>query len=315
MFFLYVASGLLKGHEEDWSVALVNYRLSGNKSKEPVMAPEHTHDLARAITYLRKTLHPTQWAIIGHSCGAHMAALVLENPGFIFFPPHEVPPPPQCMIGVQGMYDNRLFAVDFPEWVGEIYHSQGTDKTVWLEPVSVEPSNVFALQKIRFHMIHAEEDKYVNLGQPHAFQKALAAWGIESTLQGGPGGHWDGVRGPHVPWLCSVLVPLLAASFESVAAADEKRRMEAAGYRQGIEDGQTHAAQESFNQGWRLEVPTWLEHGRIQGAITHACQMDPSLEAHLGAAKAGLAEAISTGKPHQDLSALRTLCRTHGISL
>lgn len=306
--------GLLEDHK-DWTIAVVNYRLSGSKSKDAVLAPAHTHDLALAISFLRKTLHPLQWAIVGHSCGAHMASLVLINPGFEFFPPHEVPPPPQCMVGVQGMYDNRLFCVDFPEWASEIYHSQGTDKSTWLDPVAVEPSNLVALQRVTFHLVHAEEDKYVNLAQPRAFQKVLASWGISSTLQGGPGGHWDGVRGPQVPWLCSVLAPLLQASFDSIAAADEKRRMEAAGYREGIEQGQTHAAQQSFNEGWRLEVPIWLEHGRMHGAIGQACQLNPALEEHLGAAKVRLSEAIASGTPCQDLEALRGLCKAHGISL
>lgn len=89
---------------------------------------------------------------------------------------------------------------------------------------------------MQFHLIHAPADRYVNEAQPRAMMTALQGWGISScTLEGGPGEHFDGVRGALVPWLAGVLIPLLRASLDTLDGADERRRMEAAGFREGLE--------------------------------------------------------------------------------
>ena len=76
---------------EGYAVALVGYRLTpeGEVSEErKVRHPDHVRDLARGVRYLvdhadSLGLDPERRAVMGHSTGAALAAVLLTNPTFL----------------------------------------------------------------------------------------------------------------------------------------------------------------------------------------------------------------------------------------
>lgn len=68
-------------------VALANYRLS-DQSASHVVHPGHVEDVARAVSFARAYLNargtdPTDFFLLGHDAGAHLAALLATNGRFL----------------------------------------------------------------------------------------------------------------------------------------------------------------------------------------------------------------------------------------
>ena len=123
-----------------FQVAIVKYRLSSVNND--VRFLQHTHDVADGIRFLfdekREQLsidfENDQSVVVGHSCGAHMCGLFTLNASE--FRLDTVPL--QRFVGVQGIYDLKLYAKHFPEWVSELYLPWGEDQTKWISPSDIE---------------------------------------------------------------------------------------------------------------------------------------------------------------------------------
>ena len=69
--------------------AAISYRLSSkywndpNESKEGVKHPAHIEDCAAAFVWLRKRYPKSPLFVSGHSCGAHLAALIAMDPRYL----------------------------------------------------------------------------------------------------------------------------------------------------------------------------------------------------------------------------------------
>ncbi len=101
--------------EEGWALISVNYRLSPwppSSDPDRVRFPDHVEDVARALAWVsregpRLGLDPTRMAVLGHSAGAHLVALVgldtqyleAQGPGV-----HS----PKCL----GVYDTKAFDLE-----------------------------------------------------------------------------------------------------------------------------------------------------------------------------------------------------------
>jgi acetyl esterase/lipase len=168
----------------NWRVAVCNYRLSDPKSENPVMAPEHTNDVARCLCFLHASLRPKRVVLVGQSCGAHMAALICSG---VCEP--RVAELPELVVAVQGMFSNRQFVREYPEWKPEVDRSQGSDESKWIDPIAEHCT------KSEWLLIHSPSDPWVKAEQSRVFASAILAAGGRAVLdEEERGKHFASVR-------------------------------------------------------------------------------------------------------------------------
>ena len=217
---------------EGWAMAVANYRLSGGG----VMAPAHTQDAGQCLALLAGLLRPRRYLLVGHSCGAHMAALLLEDAPLMA----ACGGPPAAVVTVQGIFSLAAFCRDFPEWRAEVERSQGPDERAWRDPRGGGGTE--------WLLIHSPEDPWVNAGQSEGWLRQLPP-GTPARLVADVGGaHFAAVRAgeqPHRAQLLRELRAVMAAAEEPLAQRDERRRQAAAGFREGRAAGTEAAAQVS----------------------------------------------------------------------
>jgi acetyl esterase/lipase len=168
-----------------FAVATLNYRLSNEEqfaefaanpavaddaSGERIWHPMHTHDAYAALLFLLDSANAARFGydqqrlvLVGHSCGAHMAALIALNP-LTFMPPSirstraacSAAAPCYvclarrlhasllrgCVVGVSGLYDLPAFCNELPEWASELYAPMTSDRSRWIDPIDVSPDIV-----------------------------------------------------------------------------------------------------------------------------------------------------------------------------
>jgi acetyl esterase/lipase len=192
------------------------------------LAPGHTHDAAAGINKLLTTFSPENFILVGHSCGAHMAALLWLDESF------GLQKLPSYCVGIEGLYNLPLFCQDFSAWRGEVEVSQSPDEEMWKDPSRLAPTSE-TQKAVRWLIMHAPADAYVNLAQPEYWATRLAEWGVTRhcifTL---PKSHFDGVRDRVEEVerrIIGEIRRLMEAAEEPLAGRDEERRMKAAGYR------------------------------------------------------------------------------------
>jgi len=91
-------------------VAVINYRLSPE-----VMHPEHARDVARAVAWLYRNSAKYGWSpkrvyLVGHSAGAHLAALIAVDPSYLQalgLTPDSI----KGVVAISGVYDLTLGGV------------------------------------------------------------------------------------------------------------------------------------------------------------------------------------------------------------
>mmetsp|Transcript_47290 Transcript_47290/g.111336 ORF Transcript_47290/g.111336 Transcript_47290/m.111336 type:complete len:163 (-) Transcript_47290:65-553(-) len=126
--------------------------------------------------------------LVGHSCGATMSALVTLEPERFGLDDVALKCIRSC-VGVQGLYDLRLYISAFPDWTSEIEKSQGHDHSSWDSPVNVSGTSV------PWVVVHGLGDKYVPLNQAEVFVAHLKSLGQTVTLETNvPGDHFDAVQ-------------------------------------------------------------------------------------------------------------------------
>jgi len=74
-------------------------------------------------------------------------------------------------IGLEGLYDLKLFAKDFPDYRGELEYSMTRDENQWESPTDYP----FGAQHSPWLILHSPLDPYVNNAQPLAFYSHLVS--------------------------------------------------------------------------------------------------------------------------------------------
>jgi len=157
---------------QEVGVAVINYRLSPE-----VMHPEHARDVARAVAWLYRNSSKYGWSpgriyLVGHSAGAHLAALVAVEPSYL----QALGLTPEIIKGVvaiSGVYDLTLGGVTAKMLYEPIFGS---------DPRTLEQASP-ALQLTRksppFLVLYAQNDLPSLNVQAKRFQRALQQAGIQ----------------------------------------------------------------------------------------------------------------------------------------
>lgn len=109
----------------------VNYRLSS--ADNDVRHPDHVEDVAAAVAWVRARApsfggDPSRIALLGHSAGAHLVALLATNPRFLAA--HQMAPPDLACVG---SYDSEYTVADIIAR-DEAYRDVFTDDpALWLD--------------------------------------------------------------------------------------------------------------------------------------------------------------------------------------
>eukprot|EP01133_Synstelium_polycarpum_P006914 gene6914-8039_t len=167
-----------------YTVAIVNYRLSKQAHKTPIKYPQHNEDVANALCWLINNASDYRYdinniSLMGHSCGAHMVALMtLQQDKYLVNNPSNKAPLPaytirKC-IGVQGIYDCALLEKDFPDYRSNFEFVFGsTDAAAWESPQSIAPTTCG--KSAQWLLVHSPTDKWVNTIQTTNFASCLTA--------------------------------------------------------------------------------------------------------------------------------------------
>jgi acetyl esterase/lipase len=190
---------------EGWVVAITNYRLS-----PAVQHPTHVEDVARAVAWCHAhAAHygadPERLCILGHSSGAHLAALVALDPAYLAA--HGLPTSTiRRVMGLAGVaYDlDESYAVGMAApFFGPVF---GEDSTRWHQAAPVRYVTPSAPP---FLLVHGLSDTEAPPSSTEAMAEALRAVGVEARLALLPGeGHISVVFAAaplvldfvHAPW-------------------------------------------------------------------------------------------------------------------
>jgi len=154
------------------AVAVINYRLSSDSNK--IVHPSHTEDCAAALQWLHTNANQFGYDrsnifILGHSCGAFMAALLCITQDQ-FLESRQVPVKVRGCIGLQGLYDLKLFAQDFPHWIKELECSMTNDQSKWKSPTDFDLTH-----SPPWLIFHSPADPYLTDAQPLRFYERLTS--------------------------------------------------------------------------------------------------------------------------------------------
>lgn len=173
--------------------AVVNYRLSSITND--VRPPSHVADLALALRTLqdRQPSRLARFVLVGHSCGANMAAqLAQQADRFNVDDLHVV-----GVVGLGGLYDLVQYARDFASWSTELEVTWGVDRATWESPQTIVVADGAARRAFdrvqSWLIVHFENDAYVNDIQAQRFVERLGS--DRSRLHLIPGAHYDAVNG------------------------------------------------------------------------------------------------------------------------
>jgi acetyl esterase/lipase len=164
--------------EAGYLVASINYRLFPT-----YRFPAMVEDVKCAIRYLRAhaanlNLDPDHIALIGHSAGAHLAALAGladERVGWDTGPYSDQSSRVQAVIALSGPAD---LTRPYPDWVEELKVGVfGPEQ--W---VSASPVNYAGPDAPPFMIVHGDADPLVPVEQAHHLHKTLLTAGASSQL-------------------------------------------------------------------------------------------------------------------------------------
>jgi acetyl esterase/lipase len=160
--------------ERGFVAAVVNYRLTSETNA--IRPPSHVHDLAAALRRLTSavTLVPrhTGIVLIGHSCGANMAAqLVLEATRF-----DVADLPIRAVLAASGLYDLPRYVLDFPAWASALHVTWSADQSRWESPHAMPFAPDSAMPRaVHWLVVHFVADSYVNEAQARVWIDKLRA--------------------------------------------------------------------------------------------------------------------------------------------
>ncbi|MFB3903263.1 MAG: alpha/beta hydrolase [Acidobacteriota bacterium] len=157
---------------QEVGVAVINYRLSPE-----VTHPEHVRDVARAVAWLYRNSGQYGWSpgriyLVGHSAGAHLAALLAVDPSYL----QAVGLKPEIIKGVvaiSGVYDLTLGGVTAKMLYEPVF---GSDPRILAQ---ASPALQLSRKSPPFLVLYAQND-YPSLDvQARRFQRALKEAGIQ----------------------------------------------------------------------------------------------------------------------------------------
>ncbi len=157
---------------QEVGVAVINYRLSPE-----VMHPEHARDVARAFAWLYRNSGKYGWSpgriyLIGHSAGAHLAALVAVDPSYL----QALGLTPEIIKGVvaiSGVYDLTLGGVTAKMLYEPVF---GSDPKTLTE---ASPALRLTKNSPPFLVLYAQNDLPSLDVQARRFERALKRAGIQ----------------------------------------------------------------------------------------------------------------------------------------
>lgn len=154
-------------------VASVGYRLTGPAGgADGVVHPAHAEDVAAAMARLardeRGRFDPSRVAVVGHSVGALMAAMVAlgRYPGAGIRP--------RACVCSQGLFDAAAFCAERPEWSEPVVRSMPADRAAW--PAAREPAGA-AGNGASWLLVHSRDDPWVEQSQTDRFAAYLRGTG------------------------------------------------------------------------------------------------------------------------------------------
>jgi len=165
---------------QEVGVAVINYRLSPE-----VVHPEHARDVARAVAWLYRNSDKYGWAsgkiyLVGHSAGAHLAALVAVQPSY-FAALGAKPDIIKGVVAISGIYDLTLGGVTARMLYEPVF---GSDPAVLAE---ASPALQLGKDSPPFLLLYAQNDYPSMDVQARRFQRALKQAGIPGSTTMIPG--------------------------------------------------------------------------------------------------------------------------------
>ena len=189
------------------AVAVVNYRQTqhaldtkaaaeAEDMSQVVRHPTHTLDLAAALTFLTSDASLShipaaaydrrRLIVFGHSCGAHMLALLVSDPS-LQLPSTTLSSIIGC-VGCEGLYAVAQYAAAHPDWSADLYRVF----PAFDDPIS-QPQ-LLAMQ-VPWLVLHSKDDKWVEREQAEVWQQWVASQGGSVQLVEITGGHFEVVEG------------------------------------------------------------------------------------------------------------------------
>lgn len=165
---------------QEVGVAVINYRLSPE-----VMHPEHARDVSRAIAWVYRNSEKYGWDrnriyLVGHSAGAHLAALVTVEPSYLQalgLKPDII----KGVVAISGVYDLTLGGVTARMLYEPVFGSD-PDKLA-----DASPALQLTKKSPPFLVLYAQND-YPSLDiQARRFQRTLKEAGIQAKAVMIPG--------------------------------------------------------------------------------------------------------------------------------
>ncbi len=182
---------------EGWSVVVAEYRISSSsvdddKNKLPVTIPQHSRDVQMCINFALHHTRASNLILVGHSCGAHMAALVAQHhPSVADLQISDQQTRLKLAICVQSIFSVRQFVREFPSWRGEVVLSHGEDESKWIDP---DPEKC-AASGTEFLLLHSPSDDWVRIEQSTLFAEAVKKAGGQVSMESDERGkHFAAVR-------------------------------------------------------------------------------------------------------------------------
>lgn len=118
--------------------------------------------------------------LMGHSCGAHMVALLALQYEKYLSPILPGGDTLKGCVGVQGIYDLDLIVKDFPSYVGDVEIAFTKDRNNWESPQVLGSAG--SSSTAPWLVIHSKEDDWVNLAQAENFVGHLQELRIDAKL-------------------------------------------------------------------------------------------------------------------------------------
>ncbi|KAJ2781114.1 hypothetical protein H4R18_003056 [Coemansia javaensis] len=164
-----VAEGLIAAAPgRQLAVAAVNYELA-------VRHPAHVDSAAAAVRFLATDRsYPGQRAVdrarvflVGHSAGAHLAALMTLAPG------HEGIGPIRGVVGLGGLYDIPALLDEYPDYRDFVDPAFGADDRAAASPACIAAHMRDDARRTRFLVVHSTGDELVGPAQAIGFAAQL----------------------------------------------------------------------------------------------------------------------------------------------
>ncbi|GAA94442.1 uncharacterized protein L969DRAFT_80197 [Mixia osmundae IAM 14324] len=183
----HLVPNLLQATHGRCCVAVPNYRLSyrnAEQANEDAKHPEHTLDIIAAIDYLcadrvaSVEQNEQLWdrhrvIVIGHSCGAFIAASLAMQPPHdfhSFFDATHVRHRIKAWILVEGIFDLASLLEEYPSYIYFVERPFGQLRK------EISPSHwQLAREQTRMLLLHSRDDELLSLRQPQGFNLHLAS--------------------------------------------------------------------------------------------------------------------------------------------